>query len=109
MKALTVESRKPETARVEDIPEPEAHGGSVLAQATAVGQRPFCDPRTARRWGLEIDRALHTWLAHLFTRRKPPAALAQQPDDIKVVVQFLEGRLGSTVACFTSVTCLSFI
>ena len=37
MKAITVEPRKPETARLEDIPEPEVHGGSVLVQAIAVG------------------------------------------------------------------------
>jgi threonine dehydrogenase-like Zn-dependent dehydrogenase len=37
MKAITVEPRKPETARLEDIPEPEAREGSVLVEAIAVG------------------------------------------------------------------------
>ncbi len=37
MKAITVEPNKPETARFEDIPEPDAHGGSVLVEAVAVG------------------------------------------------------------------------
>ena len=37
MKAITVEPRKPETARLEDIPEPDARGGSVLVEAIAVG------------------------------------------------------------------------
>lgn len=41
-----------------------------------------------------LARTDHTWLAHLVTRREPPAefkrALARQPDDIKVVVQFAE-------------------
>jgi threonine dehydrogenase-like Zn-dependent dehydrogenase len=37
MKAITVEPLKPETARLEDIAEPEARGGSVLVEAIAVG------------------------------------------------------------------------
>ena len=37
MKAITVEPRQPETARLEDIPEPDARGGSVLVEAIAVG------------------------------------------------------------------------
>src|SRR6186713_2590196 len=37
MKAITVEPRKPETARLEDIAEPDARGGSVLVEAIAVG------------------------------------------------------------------------
>jgi threonine dehydrogenase-like Zn-dependent dehydrogenase len=37
MKAITVEPRKPGTARFEEIPEPEAREGSVLVEAIAVG------------------------------------------------------------------------
>jgi len=37
MKAITVEPRKPGTARLEDIPEPGAPEGSVLVEAIAVG------------------------------------------------------------------------
>ena len=37
MKAITVEPHKPETARLEEIPEPDAHDGSVLVEAVAVG------------------------------------------------------------------------
>ena len=37
MKAITVEPHKPETACLEDIPEPDARGGSVLVEAIAVG------------------------------------------------------------------------
>ena len=37
MKAITVEPHKRETARLEDIPEPDAHDGSVLVEAVAVG------------------------------------------------------------------------
>jgi glucose 1-dehydrogenase len=37
MKAVTVEPHKPETARLEDIPEPEQRAGSVLVEAIAVG------------------------------------------------------------------------
>jgi threonine dehydrogenase-like Zn-dependent dehydrogenase len=37
MKAITVEPHKPETARLEDVPEPDAGGGSVLVEAIAVG------------------------------------------------------------------------
>ena len=41
-----------------------------------------------------LARTDHSWLARLVTRREPPAefkrALARQPDDIKVVIQFAE-------------------
>ena len=37
MKAITVEPKKPGTARLEDIPEPGASEGSVLVEAVAVG------------------------------------------------------------------------
>ncbi len=37
MKAITVEPKKPETARLEEVPEPDAHEGSVLVEAIAVG------------------------------------------------------------------------
>ena len=37
MKAITVEPHKPETARLEDVPEPDVSGGSVLVEAIAVG------------------------------------------------------------------------
>lgn len=37
MKAITVEPKKPGTARLEDIPEPDPLNGSVLVEAIAVG------------------------------------------------------------------------
>ena len=37
MKAITVEPKKPGTARLEDVAEPEAREGSVLVEAIAVG------------------------------------------------------------------------
>jgi NADPH:quinone reductase-like Zn-dependent oxidoreductase len=37
MKAITVEARKPGSARLEEIPEPEPANGSVLVEAIAVG------------------------------------------------------------------------
>jgi threonine dehydrogenase-like Zn-dependent dehydrogenase len=37
MKAITVEPHKPESARLENIPEPDALSGSVLLEAIAVG------------------------------------------------------------------------
>jgi threonine dehydrogenase-like Zn-dependent dehydrogenase len=37
MKAITVEPNKPDTARLEDIPEPGVQHGSVLVEAVAVG------------------------------------------------------------------------
>src|SRR6185436_17956415 len=37
MKAITVEPKKPGTARLEDVPEPEARDGSILVEAIAVG------------------------------------------------------------------------
>jgi glucose 1-dehydrogenase len=37
MKAITVEPMKPGSARLEDVPEPDIHYGSVLVEALAVG------------------------------------------------------------------------
>jgi threonine dehydrogenase-like Zn-dependent dehydrogenase len=37
VKAITVEPHKPETTRLDDVPEPDAGGGSVLVEAVAVG------------------------------------------------------------------------
>jgi len=37
VKAITVEPHTPETAHLEDIPEPDPRGGSVLVEAVAVG------------------------------------------------------------------------
>ena len=37
MKAITLEPHKPGSARLEDVPEPDPHDGSVLVQAIAVG------------------------------------------------------------------------
>ena len=37
MKAITVEPKKPGSARFEDVPEPDARDGSVLVEAIAVG------------------------------------------------------------------------
>jgi threonine dehydrogenase-like Zn-dependent dehydrogenase len=37
MKAITVEPKKPGTARYDDFPEPDVHEGSVLVEAVAVG------------------------------------------------------------------------
>ena len=37
MKAITVEPKKPETARLEELPEPDPRDGSVLVEAIAVG------------------------------------------------------------------------
>ncbi len=37
MKAITVEPKKSKTARLEEIPEPDARNGSVLVEAVAVG------------------------------------------------------------------------
>jgi threonine dehydrogenase-like Zn-dependent dehydrogenase len=37
MKAITVEPHKPGSARLEDVPGPDVHDGSVLVQAVAVG------------------------------------------------------------------------
>ena len=37
MKAITVEPRKPGTARLDEVPEPDPRDGSVLVQAIAVG------------------------------------------------------------------------
>ena len=37
MRAITIEPKKPGTARLEDIPEPDPQEGSVLVEAVAVG------------------------------------------------------------------------
>ena len=53
--------------------------------------RPAARPRAVPQLRGGRDRA---WLARLVTRREPRAefahALARQPDDIKVVIQFAE-------------------
>jgi threonine dehydrogenase-like Zn-dependent dehydrogenase len=37
MKAVTIQPKSPHTARLEDVPEPDPHNGSVLVEALAVG------------------------------------------------------------------------
>ena len=37
MKAITVEPRKPGTAKLMEFPEPDIHTGSILVEAIAVG------------------------------------------------------------------------
>ncbi|MGO9612809.1 MAG: hypothetical protein ACLPX5_07230 [Dissulfurispiraceae bacterium] len=37
MKAITVEPKKPDTARLEDVRAPDVQNGSVLVEAIAVG------------------------------------------------------------------------
>ena len=46
MKAITVEPKKTGTARLEDVPEPEARDGSVLVEPSPSG---FAGP-TLRSW-----------------------------------------------------------
>jgi hypothetical protein len=49
MKAITVEPHKPESARLEDIAEPDARDGSVLVEAVAVGRvRDRCRNRRGK-------------------------------------------------------------
>ena len=65
MKAITVEPHKPETARLEDIPEPDARDGSVLVEAIAVGR--LRDRRRDRRGQVRVGAA----------RQDPPGARAR--------------------------------
>ena len=37
MKAITVQPGKPDTARLEDVPEPDPQEGGILVEAIAVG------------------------------------------------------------------------
>ena len=59
MKAITVEPKKPGTARLEDVPEPEARDGSVLVEAIAVG---VCGT------DVEIVEGKYGWAPHGKTR-----------------------------------------
>jgi threonine dehydrogenase-like Zn-dependent dehydrogenase len=59
MKAITVEPRRPETTRLEDIPEPDARAGSVLVEAIAVG---VCGT------DVEIVEGKYGWAPHGKTR-----------------------------------------
>jgi threonine dehydrogenase-like Zn-dependent dehydrogenase len=59
MKAITVEPKKPGTARLEDVPEPEARDGSVLVEAIAVG---VCGT------DVEIVEGTYGWAPHGKTR-----------------------------------------
>jgi threonine dehydrogenase-like Zn-dependent dehydrogenase len=77
MKAITVEPKQPNSARLENIAEPDEREGSVLVEAIAVG---VC--------GTDVEIADGS----LITRREPPEkfaqALVRNPSDIKVVIQF---------------------
>jgi threonine dehydrogenase-like Zn-dependent dehydrogenase len=59
MKAITVEPRQPQSTRLEDIPEPDARGGSVLVEAIAVG---VCGT------DVEIVEGKYGWAPHGKTR-----------------------------------------
>jgi len=54
MKAITVEPKKPGTAKLEDIPEPDLREGSVLVEAVASG----CAGLTSKLWKGSMDGPL---------------------------------------------------
>lgn len=65
MKAITVEPKKPGSARFEDVPEPDPREGSVLVKAVAVGvcgtdveiaEGNATGTRRPRRWREPIAR-----------------------------------------------------
>ena len=62
MKAITVEPHKPDTARLEDVAEPDVNDGSILVEAIAVSAdgvlvRPRCAHcRIELQVDLGIDR-----------------------------------------------------
>jgi threonine dehydrogenase-like Zn-dependent dehydrogenase len=71
------------------------HGGSVPKIATAdVASSAVLKKRHWYKAGESLARADSSWLARLITRREEPEnfkqALDRKPDDIKVVIQFVE-------------------
>ena len=68
MKAITVEPKKPGSARYEEFPEPDVSEGSVLVEAVAVG---VCGT------DVEIGEGKYGWAAHPLQYPRLLAGLAR--------------------------------
>jgi len=79
--------------RTVGLPAADAASNIVLRNNVVVGS-VNANKRHWYKAAQLLARTDHSWLARLISRREPPAAfkraLARQPDDIKVVVQFAE-------------------
>jgi glucose 1-dehydrogenase len=103
MKAVTVAPGRAGSVRLDNVPEPDAVMGSVLVETLAAG---ICgtDAEIAEGGSVNANRrhyyraakalaaADRSWLEKLLTRQVRPdeiqEAIAGEPDDIKVVVEF---------------------
>jgi threonine dehydrogenase-like Zn-dependent dehydrogenase len=79
--------------RTQGLPAADVASAIVLRNNVIVGS-VNANKRHWYRAGEALARADRAWLARLISRREPPErfaqALARQPDDIKVVIQFRE-------------------
>jgi threonine dehydrogenase-like Zn-dependent dehydrogenase len=79
--------------RTVGLPTADAASNVVLRNNVVVGS-VNANKRHWYKAAQLLARTDHAWLARLVTRREPPAefkrALARQPDDVKVVIQFAE-------------------
>ena len=79
MKAITVEPKKPETARYMEMPEPDLRDGSVLVEAIAVG---VCGT------DVEIVESKYGWSAGSRLSRQPCMQFACKAGHDSQVVLF---------------------
>jgi threonine dehydrogenase-like Zn-dependent dehydrogenase len=79
--------------RTVGLPTADAASNMVLRNNVIVGS-VNANKRHWYKAAQLLARTDQSWLARLVTRREPPAefkrALARQPDDVKVVIQFTE-------------------
>jgi len=79
--------------RTVSIPAADAASNVVLRNNVVVGS-VNANKRHWYRAAQLLSRTDPAWLGRLVTRREPPAgfkrALARQPDDVKVVIQFAD-------------------
>jgi hypothetical protein len=61
MKAITVEPKVPGTARLTDVPEPDAASGSVLVQAIAVGSAALTSRSWRKVWPGPARKTRRSW------------------------------------------------
>ncbi len=94
MKAVTVTPGTAGSVRLEDVPEPDAALGSVVAKAWEHIGSVNANRRHYYRAAKVLAAADRSWLDQLVTRRARPdharQALQRAPDDIKVIMEFAQ-------------------
>ena len=85
MKAITVEPKKPGSARYEDFPEPEVREGSVLVEAVAVGVCGTDAEIVAGKYGWAPPGKTRLVLGHESTQGGGPRAFIIDPSGTLLV------------------------